>query len=788
MYRIFTLLLFLAISGQAFAQGLNCTQTAHLGYTERLSDVWGYRHSSGTEYALVGVYNGVSIVSLANPAAAAQVQFIPGASTIWRDLKTWGDYMYVSSEIVNQGILIANLTTLPNTVSYQYKLLVAGGTDTVRNAHNLWVDENGYLYIAGANVHNGAPIIFNLNPDPENPVFMGVVGADYAHDIYVRGDTLWGSNVYQGYFSAYDITNKASASLLATQMTSSSFTHNAWISDDGNTLFTTDERAAAFTDAYDVSDLSNITLLDKWRPAQISEQSIIPHNVHVINDYLVTSHYVEGIVIIDAKHPDNLIEVAHYDTYHGTGSGFFGCWGAYPFLPSGLLLASDINTGLYVLSPAYKRACRLQGLITDQSTTNPIYDVQVELSSTDLIKNSDLSGTYKTGIHGAGSYDVTFRKAGYIPQTVTVQLFQDSIVTLNIALQTATPFTFNGRVVDAAAPATGLSNAKVRYVHSAGFYDADTSCNASGYFDFPAMLEEEYSILAGRWGFMTKEKLQYISASTSGFTIGLDKGIYDDATLDLGWTVSGNISTGAWERVKPNTIYQWAGMMPQNDLNSDFGTECFITGVSQSRSDSGQTVLTSPLFDATTFTDPHLGFYYWMTCMDSTYVANNDSLELWINNGSTSVKIATYQNGLYNWSAQKLYRLSDYIGLTNNMQIVFKVNNSNAFNYIEAAIDKVEVNELNILLHSENLENINNNSVTLQAYPIPFGETVTIAYEIPNFESKEKQFLTVYNLLGQTLEIIYLPSSSGQISLGNQLPNGIYLIQIGKTVKKIIKQ
>tara|TARA_B100001250_G_C19731302_1_gene758642 strand:- start:122 stop:1381 length:1260 start_codon:yes stop_codon:yes gene_type:complete len=69
-----------------------------------------------------------------------------------------------------------------------------------------------------------------------------------------------------------------------------------------------------------------------------------------MGDYLVTSYYTSGVTVVDASDPSNLIEVAYYDTSPGYDGGEFeGCWGAYPFLPSGLILASDQQTGLHIL-------------------------------------------------------------------------------------------------------------------------------------------------------------------------------------------------------------------------------------------------------------------------------------------------------------------------------------------------------------------------------------------------------------------------------------------------------
>lgn len=43
-------------------------------------------------------------------------------------------------------------------------------------------------------------------------------------------------------------------------------------------------------------------------------------------------------------------EVAFFDTYPANNSATFaGAWGVYPYLPSGTIIVSDINRGLFVL-------------------------------------------------------------------------------------------------------------------------------------------------------------------------------------------------------------------------------------------------------------------------------------------------------------------------------------------------------------------------------------------------------------------------------------------------------
>jgi hypothetical protein len=63
-----------------------------------------------------------------------------------------------------------------------------------------------------------------------------------------------------------------------------------------------------------------------------------------------TSYYYDGIYVFDISDPVNPTIAGFYDTYPDPNLGFYrGAWGVYPFLPSGHILASDMETGLYVL-------------------------------------------------------------------------------------------------------------------------------------------------------------------------------------------------------------------------------------------------------------------------------------------------------------------------------------------------------------------------------------------------------------------------------------------------------
>ena len=323
---------------------LNMVQIGNLSYNQDLNDVWGYVDLNGNEHALVGCANGFSYVDVSNPSNPQEVFFISGSNSVWRDLKTWGKYAYVTTE-AEDGLLIVDLTDLSGQ-TYTY------WTDQFMRAHNIYIDENGFAYIFGSQdgPTDGA-IILDLNDDPMNPSVAGLFDAYYLHDGMVRGDTLWGAAVYEGVLTAVDVSDKANPVILGSTPTSCNFTHNAWVSDDGNYVFTTDEQSDCNVGAYDVSNISDIQeidLIQSWNNE--NGFPVIPHNTHVLGDYLVTSYYTSGVTVIDASDPFNMNEIAYYDTSPDyEGGEFEGCWGAYPFLPSGLILATDQQTGLHIL-------------------------------------------------------------------------------------------------------------------------------------------------------------------------------------------------------------------------------------------------------------------------------------------------------------------------------------------------------------------------------------------------------------------------------------------------------
>jgi choice-of-anchor B domain-containing protein len=525
------------------------------GTTNELANIGGYVDSTGREYALVGCQTGLSIVDVTNPVLPVEKQLIPGTNSFWREVKVWGKYAYVTTEGGSLGLQIINLSKLPGTIPVaDYKYWKGSGAiaNMISRLHTLHID-NGYAYLNGVNggsgLFGGACIIASL-ADPWNPVYMGNTqlsftgSSRYVHDCFIRNDTLWGAHIYGGFFSVINVSNKSNPSLIGmgTVTTPGAFTHNAWLNTSGNrTLFTTDEVSGSYMTSYDVSNPSNITELD--RVQRNPGSGAIVHNTHIKNNYAIVSWYQEGVAIIDVSRPDNMIITGYYDTYpQGTGNSFNGCWGVYPFLPSGNIVASDINNGLFVLTPTYVRGCYLEGTVNDTCSGNVIPNVTVTINGAAITKQGKVSGIYKTGTATAGTYSVTFSKAGYQSKTIAnVTLTNGVLTSLNV---------------------------KLRPVNSVAITSA-TVANVACYGDSTG------NIQVSATGGGNPYSWQWSNGSSVENQVNIQAGIYTVTVTDAG----GCKSTAQYNVTQPAAIQvSFTGVSPSCQGNTDGSITADITG------------------------------------------------------------------------------------------------------------------------------------------------------------------------------------------------------------------
>src|SRR5690606_17473271 len=162
----------------------NIELVAHMPFDDDVSDIWGFEGRDGTEYAILGLHNSTAVISLADPTSPELIARIPGTRSVWRDMKSHGDYVYVVADQGEDGLLIIDMASAPDTVTWDFwkpELDTLGVNGTINKCHNLYIDA-GYVYLSGCNINDGGIVILDLNVDPENPRLAGLADPRYSHD------------------------------------------------------------------------------------------------------------------------------------------------------------------------------------------------------------------------------------------------------------------------------------------------------------------------------------------------------------------------------------------------------------------------------------------------------------------------------------------------------------------------------------------------------------------------------------------------------------------------------
>jgi choice-of-anchor B domain-containing protein len=333
-------------SGAAAAASRNMTLLAHLdgaalsgGAPVQLAGCWGYTSPDGRVFALVGTTGGLSIVEITRPTSARRVAFIPGEISTWREVQSYRQYVYVTTEAKTgqTGLDIVDMSNPDQPTKVQT------WNKTFTSAHTLWIDvPRGLLY---ANGTSQGMRVLDLEPNPRDPVEVGAFTDFYIHDAYGRGETLYASAILDGFLAILDVRRPEAIREVTRFFTGGRFTHSSWLTDDDRYLFTTDERRGRPVEAWDISN--------PFDPRKVSEYigtpGTLPHNVMIDGNRMLVAHYDEGVFLVDIRDPVRPQTLGFYDTYPGTLTGTFGDWGAYIFPGSNLIVASDITGGLFVV-------------------------------------------------------------------------------------------------------------------------------------------------------------------------------------------------------------------------------------------------------------------------------------------------------------------------------------------------------------------------------------------------------------------------------------------------------
>ena len=362
----------------------------------RGADIWGFMDlNTHREYAIVGYSSGTAVFDVTDAENPREVGFVNGQSTTWRDIKVhqfwnatdsrWNAYAYITADNASDGLFIIDLSQLPHRIAR-----ISYPSDFAE-AHNVYLLDTDFstgisitgnaptLILAGSNLSDGRYRSYGLS-NPASPAFSATPNTPndqpggnrlYMHDgasmvvTDARKDTqcvnAGGSDHCDILFdfneSSVDIWD-VSAPLSPTRLSqlpynNSGYTHSGWPSEDQQFLFVQDElderdRGLATTlRVVSISDLTAPALVGSWT----GPTRAIDHNGFVRGNRYYMSNYTRGLTILDISDPANPVSAGRFDTYPASdATGFPGNWGAYPFLPSGNIALSDIDSGFYMVA------------------------------------------------------------------------------------------------------------------------------------------------------------------------------------------------------------------------------------------------------------------------------------------------------------------------------------------------------------------------------------------------------------------------------------------------------
>lgn len=370
-------------------------------YDNTYNECWGFKVND-TEIAVIGSTEGTHFFDVTDPQNSTEVAFVAGAYTgsgvIHRDYHDFNGYLYAVCDEGNTSTLqIIDISDLPNSVTTVYD-----SDSLFQKAHNIFIDTaTAKLYVCAVKHVNPtsytAMDIYSLsNPTLPNLIYTyNEVG--HVHDAYVRNDTAYLNCGNDGFrimdFTYLDLPGSMAPIELAslTSYPDAGYNHSGWLSDDGSIYAMQDENHGYDVKILDVSDFNNISVVSTFNSG--TNAQCMAHNGIIKGDLLYLAYYHDGLRVFDISDPTLPTQVSYYDTYSPSSySSYKGAWGVYPYLPSGNIIVSDMQTGLYVLDCSLPINSTYDIKDISSLTPNPITDFFKISTDAYKIEIYDISG------------------------------------------------------------------------------------------------------------------------------------------------------------------------------------------------------------------------------------------------------------------------------------------------------------------------------------------------------------------------------------------------------------
>lgn len=629
---------------------LSWLPTTTFGGTQNANSCWGYTSPSGREYALLGLKNRTVFIEISDPGNPTTVKIVFGPASIWRNIKVYQDHAYVVSE-GGDGIQVVDMSDIDNGVVTLVNTILTGGTDAT---HTSWINtDTGRLYRSGGG-SNGLRI-YDLST-PATPVHVGTWSDRYSHAVttflYTSGpwagkEIAFSCGGFNGGqtstgLSILDVTNPANVKVIRHKSYSgSSYAHQAYPSDDRQFLYLSDELDEdgiinTTTKVFDISNLSNPIEL----PDLTNSSTAISHNFFVKGDLLFEANYRSGLRIFDKTNQAAPTEIGYFDTWPDDDKASFnGLWNTYPFFPSGIVIGSDVERGLFVWwvgDPLVDIAVP-GGAPESLNPSGDTFTVQIaELHPGDLV------GGTETLHYNAG--------AGWLSAPMT---------------------DLGSGVYDATIPATTCA-ATISYYITAKSSNGITWTEPQG-----------------------APNAVYLATAAANLTIVEDVTIEQNPNWSLS-VPSDKATGGIWERANPGGT----SAQPEDDHTVMPGKRCYVTengnpffAAGSQDVDGGKTTLTTTDYDLSGLTNPHISYWRWYSNSkglnpgEDIFVVDVNSGSGWVNVETIGPTGPDVQGG---W-IQHSFRVGDLVPLTSTVKLRFVASDEINNSLVEAAIDDLRV-------------------------------------------------------------------------------------------------
>tara|TARA_R110002073_G_scaffold294373_1_gene460110 strand:+ start:4403 stop:6928 length:2526 start_codon:yes stop_codon:yes gene_type:complete len=617
------------------------------------NDCWGYVSPSGREYAIMGTRLGTAFYDITVPTAPVSIGYVSGTNSLWRDAKVYGEYCYSVSESGDDIQVISLVNADSGSVSLVSTIPGIGSSDS----HNVAINEDsGYLYLCGGNGHGIR--IYDLNANPAAPTYVTTWSTRYCHDAQIvsyttgphagREIAFLCSGFNGGYddtgLTILDVTNKANIQVVSqVYWPGGVYSHQGWLSEDRQYFYMGDEldedgSLPSTTYVIDVSDVDNAFYVSPFDNGKVA----ITHNLYTHGGLIYAANYTTGLRVFDyASNPLNPTEIAHFDTFSPhDGATFNGLWSCYPYLPSGTIIGSDFESGLFLFR---------------------LGDPEVEIT---------VDGPAPTTIDPAGdTMNVTIAESGVgLLNTITPELHIDD----GNSVQTYPLTQLFGSTWSVDFPVMTCGSTIEWWVTAEG-------SSGQVYADpFGAPTERYTSLISLGSNLALTQSMEAVD----GWTVGA---VTDDATTGI-WVLGDPLGTAS---------------EPADD-HTTMGSMCWFTGqgtggaLGENDVDNGSTTLFSPVYDMSSYTAPKIGYWRWFSNDGNASVDDTLRVEI-TNNGSLWFPVETVGPTGTGTTGGWLYHdfvVDSIVAPTANIQLRFIAEDNGSGSIVEAAIDDLRITDI----------------------------------------------------------------------------------------------